>query len=213
MREYVRTRKSDLVVGAVLLLLFLVPLITNAPVEYLQSLVGENYGRSALVFVGLMTLSTVVAPIAVPLAVPAAAPFLGAWQTALLAIVGWSVGAAVAFFLARRYGRPLIERLIDPTRLERFENLLPEQGLFLWMLVSRMLVPVDVLSYALGVVAKVRFIPYIFATVLGIAPFAFIFSYAGDALILREYGRVVGFVGLGAILLLIGWMLLRLLRR
>ena len=194
-------------------MLFLIPLLIPAPQAYLQGFIGEHYLQSALAFVLLMFLSTVVAPIAVPLAVPAAAPYLGAFQSALLAILGWSAGALVAFLIARRYGRALVLRIVDAHRLERFEGWVPQRHLFWWILTARMMLPVDVLSYALGIVAKVPLGTYMAATVLGIAPFAFIFAYAGDALILREYGRVVGFIGLGAVLLFLGWLLQRALTR
>ena len=207
------TKRSDLILAGALLVLFLIPLLIPAPVVYLQGFIGEHYLQSALAFVLLMFLSTVVAPIAVPLAVPAAAPYLGALPTALLAILGWSAGALVAFLIARRYGRPLVTRMVDSQKLERFERWVPQRHLFWWILTARMLLPVDVLSYALGIVSKVPLGTYMLATVLAISPFAFIFAYAGDALILREYGRVVGFIGLGALLLLGGWLLQRALTR
>jgi len=42
-----------------------------------------------------------------------------------------------------------------------------------------MTVPVDVLSYVLGLFSRMKSAPYFFATLIGVAPFAFVFAYAG----------------------------------
>lgn len=195
-----------LVVFTLLLALFLVPLFTDVPLGYINSLIGEHYLRSAIAFVFLMFAATVVAPLTVPFAVPAAAPFLGPFPAALLAILGWTLGALVAFLISRQFGRTLVAKIIDIKKLDRLEGFIPERGLFWSMVLFRMLLPVDVLSYTLGLFPRVRLVPYLVATVLGIAPFAFIFAYAGDALLAADYGRVVGLLGMSAILLGVGWL-------
>jgi len=40
-------------------------------------------------------------------------------------------------------------------------------------------VPVDVLSYGLGLFSKMPLKDYFFATLLGVSPFAFVFSFLG----------------------------------
>jgi len=40
-------------------------------------------------------------------------------------------------------------------------------------------IPVDILSYAVGLFTDIHAITYFWATLVGIVPFAFIFSYAG----------------------------------
>lgn len=44
-----------------------------------------------------------------------------------------------------------------------------------------MAVPVDILSYAIGLFASVSLRSYILATFMGITPFAFVFPYAARA--------------------------------
>jgi len=205
-------RGIDVLIGIALLALFLLPLFIDIPIERLREMTGENYLISALSFTALMFLATVVAPVTVPLAVPAAAPFLGPWQAALCAVVGWTLGAIVAFFIARHLGRRLAVSIVGEERLMRLESRIPEKNLFLWMVFLRMLLPVDVLSYALGLFPRVKVLPYTMATLIGIAPFAFVFAYAGEALLLKEYGRVVGFTMFGILLFLLMLVITRRVR-
>jgi uncharacterized membrane protein YdjX (TVP38/TMEM64 family) len=43
----------------------------------------------------------------------------------------------------------------------------------------RIAIPVDLLSYALGLFSKVRYRDYALATIIGISPLAFILAYLG----------------------------------
>lgn len=204
---------SDLVVGGAVVALFVAAAVAPAPLAYVHAFIGENYLSTALVFMLLMFVATVIAPIAVLPLVPVAAPFLGAWQTALLAALGWTLGAVVAFLLARRYGRPLLRRVVNIERLGALEALLPKRHVFWWILLLRMLVPVDVLSYALGLMHNVPVISYVVATALGVLPFAFIFAYSGEAYVRGDVDVLVALGGAGVLLFLVGWRLMRAKRR
>lgn len=196
--------------GVVLVVvLFVVPLFTPVPVAYLQAQIGEQYLVSSVAFTGLMFLATVVAPVSVLPLVPAVAPFLGPLVTALLAIVGWTLGSIVAFLLARRFGRPLILNFVSSEKIARYEAYIPEKSLFWWIVLLRMIIPVDVLSYALGLVSRVALLPYTIATIIGITPFSFIFAYGGEALLEGKYRRVVLLLGLAVVIFLFVTALLK----
>ena len=63
-----------------------------------------------------------------------------------------------------------------------------------------MVLPVDILSYALGLFTTIKTWKYILATFIGVIPFAFIFSYAGMVNIYYQIGAFV----LAALVLLLG---------
>ncbi|HET9641417.1 MAG TPA: VTT domain-containing protein, partial [Candidatus Paceibacterota bacterium] len=93
--------------------------------------------------------------------------------------VGWTIGASVAFSIARRYGLPLVIRLVGERRAVDFRDRVPRTNLFASVILLRMLVPVDLLSYALGLFTDMSWRSYVVATALGVAPFGFYFAYAG----------------------------------
>lgn len=65
---------------------------------------------------------------------------LGIVSGTLVSTVGMSIGAAIAFALARRWGRPLAERYSSPRQLEELEKSCREQGG--WMLILTRPLPI-----------------------------------------------------------------------
>ncbi|MCE9643793.1 VTT domain-containing protein [Candidatus Parcubacteria bacterium] len=143
------------------------------------------------VYVAAGTLSTVIAPVnTVPL-IPIAAALWGPFATALLSILAWWLGSLIAFFIARRYGRPLAARFVNMERVGEYEKILPERYVFWNIAFLRMAVPVDILSYAIGLFTSVGFTTYALATLIGVIPFAFVFAYAAQAPLPLQIGAMV----------------------
>lgn len=131
-----------------------------------------------LLYVLITIVAVVVAPISTFPLLPLAVSMWGSFFAALFSIIGWSIGAAIAFGLARRFGKPSIAKIVSLEKIQRIEKFIPERNIFASILLLRMAVPVDVLSYALGLFSSIPFKLYVVATIIGVAPFAFIFSYA-----------------------------------
>jgi len=184
----------------VLFAVVVAPLFFPAPINYLRTLIDGNTFTSACIYIILHIIGTVAAPIATLPLVPIAAVFFGPFYTALYSIFAWSVGAAIAFKLARHVGRPVLSRFVDLDAVWRFESWAPRGAHFTTVLLLRMMLPVDVLSYLLGFVSTISFRVYMSATVLGIAPFAFIYSYLGIALFGRSVAQLI-FLSAGAVVL------------
>ena len=74
-------------------------------------------------------------------------PLLGT----VLNTVGLTAGSIVAFLLARTFGRPAVDRFVDPKTMERFDFLLHHKGAFLVFLLFLLPgFPKDYLCYILG---------------------------------------------------------------
>lgn len=129
-------------------------------------------------YVMIAIVAVVVAPVSTFPLLPLAVSMWGSFFAALFSIIGWSTGAAIAFGLARRFGRPFIAKIVSLEKIQRIEKLIPERNIFVSIILLRMALPVDVLSYALGLFSSVPFRLYVLATIIGVSPFAFIFSYA-----------------------------------
>jgi uncharacterized membrane protein YdjX (TVP38/TMEM64 family) len=137
------------------------------------------WGMGLYVLVNIV--ATVVAPISALPLIPLATVIWGPFLTAILSIVSWSIGSVIAFIIARRLGRPIVERFVDLNTISKYEKALGEKYLFWNVLFLRMLVPVDVLSYAIGIFTTMKFKPYAVATIIGITPFGFLLPFAVEA--------------------------------
>ena len=151
-------------------------------------------------YVAILAASVVVAPITVLPIIPFAAVVFGPLTTALLSIVAWSIGAVIAFLIARYVGKPIVSFFIPIERLEALEGKLSGTDEFVGLLLLRMIVPVELLSYAVGLFTKVPLPLYTLVTILGVAPFSFIFSYGGAALASHSYGVLAITAVLGGLL-------------
>lgn len=110
-----------------------------------------------------------------------AAGFIWGWLLGgAYAMVGGMLGAIISYFAGRFIGEGLLERF---GRIGRVVAKQVDHAGFKSLLVLRNIpgIPFAVLNYGAGV-AGVRFRDYFFATLIGIAPSKFVFTYCADAL-------------------------------
>jgi len=138
---------------------------------------GGAFGIIAYVFITILAI--VIAPISTVPLIPIASGLWGWFMAAILSIIGWAIGAQIAFHLARRFGKPLVAKLISIEKLTRFEKRFSKEHMFWAVVFLRMTIPVDILSYAIGLFSNMKSSIYFFATLIGITPFAFVIAYAG----------------------------------
>lgn len=135
----------------------------------------------AVIYVVAVVASVVLLPLSSLPLLPFAAQLYGIWFTALLSAAGWWIGALIAFQVGR-LGRRYLERLVSLQAVDRLERRIPGDIGFGGIVVLRMIFPVDIVSFALGLLKELRFSTYAVASLIGILPFAFVLSYAGGQL-------------------------------
>lgn len=174
--------------------------------ETIQNIVFFDGPLGMLLYALISFLGVVLAPAAALPFLPIAVSLWGSVATALLSIAGWGSGSVVAFVLARRFGKPFVGKFMSIKRAEQIANKITGKYTFWFVLVSRMFLPTDIVSYAIGLFVPIRFTPYVIATFLGIVPLAFILAY-GISLPLQVQTIVVAailvvivFFGIG-----VGW--------
>lgn len=173
--------KKELFASAVLLALFaLSSFYSQQYVAEISEFMSHFGAYGMLFYVLLAMVATVIAPISFLPLLPVAVTLWGSLATALLSILAWALGAAIAFLLARRFGKPLVKYFIGKKKMDVYANLVPQKYMFFAIVMLRMFLPVDLLSYALGLFGVVRFWKYMLATIIGITPFAFIFAYVAE---------------------------------
>lgn len=161
-------------------------------------------------YVLVTVIAIVIAPISMIPFIPLAVGLWGAVTAALLNIAGWTIGSAIAFLIARIFGHSLVMRLIGAKSINKIERFLPQKHLFWSVVFLRMVLPVDLLSYALGLFTNMRFFSYLLASFIGIVPFSFVFSYAAELPL--AYQLIVGAVVI-ALVVIINVLLIRSTRQ
>jgi len=193
--------------------LFVFALGGNDSFEVFKESVQRNVFYGAFVFVMLEIISIVIAPVSTIFLIPVAAEIFGPFITALLSVLGWTIGSIIAFGIARRFGRPVLEKIVEPEKLEKYRNYITADMEFLTVLFLRAMLPVDVVSYAVGLFTSMRFGKYLLATIIGIAPFSFIYSYGGEAFLMGDYVLFTLIIFVSAVFLSVAWVVFRKLKK
>ncbi|MFT5849674.1 MAG: putative membrane protein YdjX (TVP38/TMEM64 family) [Patiriisocius sp.] len=191
----------------------LVMVIWDAPVTLMQELLSGMNAVSYALYVLILASAVVFMPLAVMPVIPIAASLFGPLITAVLSIVGWSLGAAIAFLISRKLGRPLLEKYLSLEKLDETLAIFPENTHFWFIVVLRMTLPVDLVSYALGLTKSLSFTSYIAATIVGVSWFSFAFAYMGDAFFEGNFIVLLEITLVSLALFGIGWYILRSKKR
>ena len=165
--------------GLIVLFLF-VSYAVNENEEYFKSLIYQHEEAGVVIYVVLAVVATVVAPLSALPFLPLVSLLYGWFWAAVYSIIGWSVGAWIAFVIARRWGKDIVKKFVSLSEIERLEARIPTEHLFWHIVILRVLVPVDALSYAIGLFTNMKVSTYMAATVVGITPFAFVWAYLGS---------------------------------
>jgi uncharacterized membrane protein YdjX (TVP38/TMEM64 family) len=117
----------------------------------LQEMITGWGPRGALVLIGLQIAQILLAPIPGHILGFVSGYLYGPWLGTLISMIGTLIGAGLAMWLARRFGRPLVQRLVSPAWLERLDRLAKRRGpaVFFYIFLFPFL-PDDVACFAAG---------------------------------------------------------------
>lgn len=175
---YITPIRPRIQLGLTLALFIAVSYVTQAYVDTLVQMVGEGWFGKIL-YVCITIIATVIAPVS---SVPLIAVASGLWgwmSAAALSSIGWFIGAMIVFELSRSYGRDWVSGILSKRSKSALQRILPQRYNLTSLILLRMSVPVDALSYALGLFSDVDRKRYYIATAIGIVPFACVFAYFG----------------------------------
>lgn len=181
------------VIGAVLISAVL---LVRTHSSTITTFIEQNPFQGICLFLTLNILDAVLAPGATLPLIPVAAHAWGRVPAALVTTAGWTAGSLVAFLIARRWGSPLVKKLTSMDRLRQMKRYIPED-VFWTIAILRLVMPMDLLSYLLGLFTDISWGKYAAATAIGVTPPAFLLAYLGK---LPHAYDIIAFGILGAVI-------------
>lgn len=132
------------------------------------------WGPVALVLLGIVQV--LVAPLPGYPIVLVSGVLFGTFWGAIYANLGILLAGMLAAWLARLYGRPLVDRFVEKAHFERVERLLENDNPWFWFLV--LFLPTGDLPYFAAGLSRVSMRNYFFALCAARLPFTFALTYA-----------------------------------
>jgi uncharacterized membrane protein YdjX (TVP38/TMEM64 family) len=170
-REYI----SLTVVGAILVAAVF---IVRAYDDSIKEFIDRRPVWGLFLYITMNIFDAVIAPGATLPLIPIAAHVWGPVLAALATTAGWTAGSLIAFLIARRWGAPLVRKLTSFKRVQAMRRYIPED-LFWSIVLVRLVLPMDVISYVLGLFTDIGLAKYVAATAIGLTPSALLLAYLG----------------------------------
>ena len=152
-------------------------------INELSSLI-QGFGiLGAVIFVLLITIKVMIAPMPGLILYVTGAAIYGWFFGAILVLIGNMIGATLCFYLAKYLGRDYIEAKISKKNIEKFDLYTEKYGGYaLFFLRVNPLTSSDIISYVAGF-SKMKFRHFFLGTIFGLLPLSFAQTYFGSIII------------------------------
>jgi uncharacterized membrane protein YdjX (TVP38/TMEM64 family) len=152
---------------------------SDSVVEFMESFGMFSY----LLFVIIVMLEVVLAPIPALALYIAGGALFGAFLGGILTLIGNLIGAFIAFWLARRFGRKFVEKRVDENIRKKFDKFSQKYGIFsLFLLRVNPFTTSDLFSYLAGLTTMKKR-QFLIGTGLGLIPMIFLHTYFGETFV------------------------------
>jgi uncharacterized membrane protein YdjX (TVP38/TMEM64 family) len=143
--------------------------------------VGQMGVAGILIFIGVYAVATVLLAPGSILTIGAGFAF-GLWKGVLAVSGGATLGAALAFLVARFIARNKVEAIAQRNeKFRQIDNAIGQEGAkLIFLLRLSPVIPFNVSNYFYGLTA-VKFWPYVLASWIGMMPGTFLYVYIGTA--------------------------------
>ncbi len=113
--------------------------------------IREHRAYATLIFIGLQALQVVAAPVPGEVTGFVGGYFFGTFWGVIYSTIGLTIGSWIAFMLARMLGRHIVEVVVNPEIIKKYDYVMKHKGLFLVFVMFLIPgFPKDILCYVLG---------------------------------------------------------------
>lgn len=171
--------------------------------ERFQQFVTELGWLGPIALICFNALQIIVAPVPGYIVQLAAGFLYGPWWGGLWSSCGLFIGSMSAMWLARTFGRPLVERVIGANRLHHWEEYIHSDNIYIWFIL--LLGPTGDAPYYLAGLSQIRFFHIVLITLLIRVPSVFVAAAVGAgvfALRWWQFALIIALFGVLAFILL-----------
>ena len=159
----------------------------------------------AVLFVILAALSAMLVFFSGLLLVPIGIQVWGPAGTFVLLWAGWFLGGVITYSIGRRFGRPVVLRMLSEEKMARYENRVPATSSFVAATLTQLVLPSDISGYFFGMLGY-RARIYLGSLALAELPYAFGTVYLGNAFVERQYVLLLVAAALGIVFFTVLWV-------
>lgn len=190
-----------LLVGAGLALLMSAPVHARVMALFAdaEQVIRQHPAWGMVVFVLLAVVSAMFVFVSSVVLIPVAIYAWGPVVCAVLLWVGWFLGGVVAYGVGRWLGRPVVDRLVRPETIARYEGYAHRTSAFVPIVLLQLAIPSDTAGYLFGL-ARVPLAIYLPALALAEVPYAVGAVYLGTSFLERRLYRLL-LLGLAGVVL------------
>ena len=171
--------------------------------QRLLDFINEHRANAAIIFIGLQVLQVIAAPVPGEATGFVGGMFFGTGWGILYSTIGLTVGSWIAFMLARLAGRPLVEMIVKPETIKRYDYVMKHKGLFLAFLMFLVPgFPKDILCYLLGL-GHMRQRDFLLVSTTGRLLGTTLLTVGGTLFRVKRYGALFSLLGISLIFILL----------
>ena len=165
--------------------------------------IHEHRAYAAFIFIGLQTLQVIAAPVPGEVTGIVGGYLFGTAAGILYSTIGLTLGSWMAFVIARLAGRPLVEMVVNPDTIKRYDYVMKHKGMFLAFLMFLIPgFPKDLLCYLLGL-GHMRQRDFLLVSTTGRLLGTVLLTLGGSFFRDRRYGALSTLVGASILLVLL----------
>lgn len=119
--------------------------------DRMMRFISEHRAYATVIFIGLQALQVVAAPVPGEVTGFVGGYFFGTGWGIVYSTVGLTIGSWLAFTISRLLGRHIVEAVVNPEVIKRYDYVMKHKGLFLAFVMFLIPgFPKDILCYVLG---------------------------------------------------------------
>ena len=169
------------------------------------ALINSFHPYDEVVFIGLQILQVVAAPIPGEVTGLIGGYIYGTYLGTVYSTIGLTVGSWIAFALARFFGLPLVEKVVKPAIIEKYDYFLEHRGLFVSFLLFLIPgFPKDYLCYIMGV-SHMKAWHFLGISTIGRLLGTILLSVSGSCARNDQYRELLFIAGVSCLLLVIAY--------
>ena len=153
-----------------------------------------------IVAISFFVLEVIFTPLPGLIVSIAAGYAFGGFWGAIYTYSGNMIGTLIAFYLSRRFGRPVVEKLVNKKQLDKYDGFLQEKGkVLLWIVYLLPFLPNDIVTFMVGL-TDTKWKDFIFIVAIALIPYTIFLNYFGSKIYDSGLDKLTTFLGIILIL-------------